>query len=224
MTLSGDRIDFDKITQWKKLKDDLDSVDFTDPLGESTRKAKRNLLLTSFIAVLIAFGYVEINEFSGVGIAIKADGDAIKGIACIIVFYFILSFSFYMSSDYLSYKFRKQRALLKPYIEIIDHIYMRTIPALIANKENDIINQFQGFVDNYESALKNWSSNIREADALHKVRYFTRIGFLMLVEIAAPLALGLYAICMTFQGVPKIIHTIWGCTEALNLYALPWVG
>ena len=82
---------------------------FTDPLSQLTRLERRNLLLASFIGVLIAKAGLVPTKFSAFGIDLTApQQSAFTLAAALIVGYFLLAFLAYATPDLLSWREKYQ--------------------------------------------------------------------------------------------------------------------
>lgn len=105
-------------------ENDIDAVVFQDPFQDEARKAKRNLVAASFAALLIAVLDLQINGFLGLQTATGAGlGASItKGLAFITVTYFLAAFLLSAFVDYSAWKFRRERVLVKPYLELVSMV------------------------------------------------------------------------------------------------------
>lgn len=105
-------------------ENDIDAVVFQDPFQEEARKAKRNLVAASFAALLITVLDLQINGFLGLQTATGAGlGASItKGLAFITVVYFLAAFLLSAFVDYSAWKFRRERLLVKPYLELVSMV------------------------------------------------------------------------------------------------------
>lgn len=102
-------------------ENDIGDVVFQDPLSEDARKAKRNLVAASFAALLVAALDLQISGFLGLQTASGATigSNITKGLACLVVLYFVTVFLLAAFVDYSAWKFKRERALVKPYLELI---------------------------------------------------------------------------------------------------------
>lgn len=98
---------------------DLNSVIFQDPLSETTRRTKRNLLLASFVAILIAVLGLEISGALGFRTKSPFGNDLAQGFACLVVAYTLVSFIYQAFIDYSAWKFQRERQETEPYLELI---------------------------------------------------------------------------------------------------------
>ncbi len=104
-------------------ENDIDKVLFSDPFTDVTRKSKRNLLVASFISILISILHLEINGFLGLKATSTPLGNEVaQGLAFFIVLYFFLSFSFQAFVDYIAWNFNQEKYLTKPYLELVSLI------------------------------------------------------------------------------------------------------
>lgn len=102
-------------------ENNINEVVFQDPLGDESRKAKRNLVASSFGTILIAALDLQVNGFLGLQTSTGATiGAAItRGLACLVVLYFFAGFLVSAYVDYSAWKFRRERYLITPYLELI---------------------------------------------------------------------------------------------------------
>ena len=102
------------------LDNDLSSVVFVDPFGTVTRQAKRNVIVASFIALLIAVLELEITGFLGLQASNSSLGNALaQGLACLVVAYFLISLIFHVFVDYSAWQFQRERVMTKPYLDLV---------------------------------------------------------------------------------------------------------
>ena len=98
----------------------LSSVIFVDPFLPVTRQAKRNLLVASFIALLIAVLDLEITGFLGLSAANANLGNELaQGLACLVVAYFLVTMAVHTYTDINAWQFRRERQATEPYLELI---------------------------------------------------------------------------------------------------------
>ena len=104
-------------------KNDIKNVTFKDPFQDEARKAKRNLVVSSFIAILVASLGLHISSFLGLQATAGALEPAIvKGLACLVVTYSLVSFVFAAYIDYSAWKFEHERLLIEPYVGLISMV------------------------------------------------------------------------------------------------------
>ncbi|QDZ29641.1 hypothetical protein [Noviherbaspirillum sp. UKPF54] len=103
------------------LENDIKDVVFQDPLGEESRKAKRNLVASSFGAILIAALDLQVNGFLGLQTVTGSTVGAsvTKGLACLLVLYFLAGYLVAAYVDYSAWKFKRERYLVAPYLELV---------------------------------------------------------------------------------------------------------
>lgn len=113
---------------YKEIKEnDLNLVIFQNPFSDGTRKVKRNLLLSSFVCLLIALLKLQITGFLGLQASGQNLGTELaKGLSCILVFYFLLSFIFHTYIDYSAWQFTRERQITSPYLALIEIIENQT--------------------------------------------------------------------------------------------------
>ena len=101
-------------------ENDLNKVVFVDPFSETTRKVKRNLIASSFVALLIAVLKLEITGFLGLQAShLNLGNQLAQGLACAVVIYFFLVFIFSAYIDYSAWQFQRERQQTKPYLDLI---------------------------------------------------------------------------------------------------------
>lgn len=101
-------------------ENNLDQVIFSDPLGEVARKAKRNLVIVSFLAILVATLKLEITGFLGLQANNLSMGNSLaQGLAAIVVLYLLVAFLLHVYIDCSAWKFRRERQATQPYLELL---------------------------------------------------------------------------------------------------------
>lgn len=101
-------------------ENDLDSVLFSDPFSDNTRKTKRNLLLAAFICILISALELKITGFLGLQTKNQALGSELaQGLVSLVVIYFLFNFILQAFIDFQAWQFQKEKLLTKPYIDLI---------------------------------------------------------------------------------------------------------
>lgn len=102
-------------------ENDIKEVVFQDPLGDDARKAKRNVVAASFGAILIAALELQVNGFLGLQTVTGSTIGALitKGLACLVVIYFLAGFVVAAYVDYSAWKFKRERYLISPYLELV---------------------------------------------------------------------------------------------------------
>lgn len=102
-------------------ENDISDVVFQDPLSDESRKAKRNVVAASFGGLLIAALDLQVNGFLGLqtvtGSAIGAS--ITRGLACLLVLYFLATFLVAVYVDYSAWKFKRERYFTAPYLDLI---------------------------------------------------------------------------------------------------------
>lgn len=228
----------------KAIEDnDLNKVIFKDPFSDTTRKTKRNLLIASFVCLLIAILHLEITGFLGLKAATGNLGNELaKGLACIVVIYSLVSFLFYSYIDYSAWQFEKERQLTKPYLDLISLLnnHINTT----AGQVSDAADSFENMDINLERKTKadnqlareiktasdkltqidkrlkqiqeealplidSWKTTIQKMDKLNW-RLKARFTSFWLLDIALPLAMGIWAISQSYDGLANIVKVIAG--------------
>lgn len=112
-------------------ENNLDDVVFQDPFSDVTRKTKRNLLVVSFVCLLISILKLQVTGFLGLQASTGTIGnDLAQGLACTVVVFLLVSFIFHAFIDYSAWQFQRERLLTKPYLDLIgmieNHIQVTT--------------------------------------------------------------------------------------------------
>jgi hypothetical protein len=101
-------------------ENDLNQVFFSDPLSEVARKAKRNLMVVSFIAILVATLELEISGFLGLQAKNLNLGNSLaQGLAAAVVLYLLVSFLLHVYIDCSAWKFRRELQATEPYLKLL---------------------------------------------------------------------------------------------------------
>ena len=228
---------------YKKIaENDINDVVFADPFQEEARKAKRNVIASSFGALLIAMLELQISGFLGLQTATGTSlGVAItKGLAFLVVVYFLAAFLLSAYVDYSAWKFRRERYLVEPYLDLIRMLeaHIQVMGEQVANAtgrlsgiviERDMQSQvsFQQAIGEASGQLKSIHENgialYREMRPLiehwsavvkkaERLSWRLRARFLSLwlLDIAVPLALAGLAIWKTYGSVPSVWSKIAG--------------
>lgn len=228
---------------YKKIaENDINDVVFEDPFQEEARKAKRNVVASSFGALLIAALELQISGFLGLQTATGASlGVAItKGLAFLVVAYFLAAFLLSAYVDYSAWKFRRERYLVEPYLELISMLeaHVQVMGEQVANAtsrlgaiviERDMQSQvsFQQAIGEAAGQLKSIHENgiglykemrplIEHWSAVIKKaerlswRLRARFFSLWLLDITVPLTLAGLAIWKTYGSVPSVWSKIAG--------------
>lgn len=217
-------------------ENDIGDVVFQDPFTEETRKAKRNLVAASFGALLIAALDLQVNGFLGLQTVTGATlGWSItKGLACLLVAYFLAAFVLAAFVDYSAWKFKRERVLVRPYLELVSmleaHFYVTGEQVRSATYhvkgfvvEGDIRSQveFQKLMSDTQGQLKsiqgNMSSFYEETKPLlakwanliakaDRLSWRLRARFLSLwfLDILVPLVLAGLAIWRTYDCMSSV--------------------
>lgn len=101
-------------------ENDLNQVFFSDPLSEVARKAKRNLMVVSFLAILVATLKLEVSGFLGLQAKNLNLGNSLaQGLAAVVVLYLLVSFLLYVYIDCSAWKFRRELQATEPYLKLL---------------------------------------------------------------------------------------------------------
>ncbi|RAN75771.1 hypothetical protein B5P43_25750 [Bacillus sp. SRB_336] len=217
-------------------ENDIGDVVFQDPFTGETRKAKRNLVAASFGALLIAALDLQVNGFLGLQTVTGATlGWSItKGLACLLVAYFLAAFLLAAFVDYSAWKFKRERVLVRPYLELVlmleAHFHVTGEQVKNATHhvrgivvEGDMRSQveFQKLMSNTQGQLRsiqeNMSSLYEEAKPLlakwasliakaDRLSWRLRARFLSLwfLDILVPLVLAGLAIWRTYDSMSSV--------------------
>lgn len=228
---------------YKQIEENnIDDVVFEDPFHVETRKTKRNLVAASFGTLLIAALELQISGFLGLQTATGTTLGVLitKGLACIVVLYFFAAFVLAAYVDYSAWKFRRERYLIGPYLELLKMLasHVHVTGEQISNAtsglngiviENDMRSQvtFQEQINNtlgqLESIQKSIASLHEEMLPLidhwraqvNKVQHLSwrlRARFLSLwiLDMAVPITLACIAIWKTYESVPAVWERLLG--------------
>lgn len=215
---------------------DLNDVAFQDPFTEEARKAKRNLVAASFAAILIASLNLQVTGFLGLqaeaGVTLASS--ITKGIACVLVAYFLAGFTLTAYIDYSAWKFKRERALVRPYLELVklleahiqvtgEQIKNATARLGSVDVESDMrsqveftrsINEAKGQLFSIHEHARLLQEELKpllehwKATVGKAERLSWRLGArflsLWLLDIAAPLLLAVAAIWRTHEGLVSL--------------------
>jgi len=225
---------------YKTIKEnDLNQVIFVDPFTETSRKAKRYLIVSSFIALMISVLKLEITGFLGLQASqLKLGNELAQGLACAAVIYFFLVFIYRAYIDYTAWQFQRERQLTKPYLDLINIIEnsinvtelqvknavdplsrISIRPEMKEQKEvgryfnsavgqlNAIDNRLKELVEETRPLLVSWKTTI---DKMNHLNWRLRVRFIGLwgIEILFPLALSIFAIAKTYQGLKLVAEKV----------------
>lgn len=217
-------------------ENDIGEVVFQDPFTEETRKAKRNLVAASFGALLIAALDLQVNGFLGLQTVTGATlgGSLTRGLACLIVAYFLAAFVLAAFVDYSAWKFKREQVLVQPYLDLVsmleahfhgtgEQVQNATHRVNGLTVEQDMRSQvaFQQIMSEATGQLRSIQEGMRsfyeEAKPLlaswatliakaERLSWRLRARFfsLWLLDILVPLFLAGFAIWRTFGGVSSV--------------------
>ena len=217
-------------------QNDLNDVVFQDPFTEEGRKSKRNLVAASFAAILIAALDLQVSGFLGLQTAtgVTLATSITKGLACLLVVYFLAGFMLTAYIDYSAWKFKRERVLVRPYLDLIKmleaHIHVTGEQVTNATArldsiviDSDMQSQVE-FTKSIKEAHGQLSSIQEHARSLHEEfkpllahwastvsraeqlswRLRARFLSLWLLDIGAPLLLASAAIWRTHDGLLSV--------------------
>lgn len=95
-------------------------VEFQEPLSDATRTVKRNLLVASFVALLISLMNLEVTGFLGLQTRHLVLGNELaQGLAAVVVIYLFVSFASRVYVDVSAWQFKREVQATRPYLELI---------------------------------------------------------------------------------------------------------
>ncbi|EGQ9765645.1 hypothetical protein ACLVXC_004241 [Vibrio alginolyticus] len=114
----------DRPKLYKKLEEnEIEKVLFSDPLTETTRKSRRNLMIASVMCLLISILNLKVTGFLGLKAETEAiESELVKGIGAIIVIYYFVVFILYATIDILAWKFDREKTLISGHQELVEAI------------------------------------------------------------------------------------------------------
>lgn len=119
-------------------ENDVGKIIFQDPLGDESRKAKRNLLIASFTCLLIAVLKLQVTGFLGLTAGTQALGNELaQGLACTVVIYMLVSYGFHVFVDYSGWKFERERTQTQPYLDLL-FLFESSVRAMAEQIENAV--------------------------------------------------------------------------------------
>ena len=228
---------------YQEIEDNnIDDVVFQDPFKQEARKAKRNLVAVSFGALLIAALSLQVNGFLGLqtvtGSALGAE--ITKGLACIVVLYCLAAFALSAFVDYAAWKFRRERYLVKPYLELIRmlevHVFATgeqvknaagVLDKLASEKDiearvgairaiNDCLGQLKQIVGSINALHGEMRPLLahweRTVQQTRRLSWRLRARFasLWILDIAVPLLLAGFAVIKTYGGIGVVVSKVTG--------------
>ncbi|WP_176047245.1 hypothetical protein [Burkholderia sp. BCC1644] len=218
-------------------ENDIGEVVFQDPLTDDTRKAKRNLVAGSFTALLIAALNLQVSGFLGLQTAVHTtlESSITKGLACLIVGYFLSAFALAAYVDYSAWKFTRERALTKPYLDLVSmleahfHITGEQVKNAMHGLDGTVIEtdmrsqvQFSSQISSATGQLKAIQEGMNSLHAevapllakwatvitrSERLSWRLRARFisLWLLDLLLPLLLGGLAIWKTYDGLSSVL-------------------
>ncbi|WP_349343609.1 hypothetical protein [Marinobacter sp. MMG032] len=136
---------------------DMNSVIFTDPFGEETRKSKRNLMGSAFVGLLIAMLHLRVSGFLGLTTEEGGLGNEVAaGLAFLLISYFLIAFVLAAYIDLQAWHFKQERQLTRPYLELLLRI-------------DDRIHTTGLHIEGARSDLNSLSEDQRTQDRVHNM-------------------------------------------------------
>ena len=212
---------------------DLDTVSFKDPFSEVTRRAKRNLVVASFVAILVAALELKVTGFLGLSASGSDVGnDVAQGLAWMVVAYFLVTFVPHVFVDYAAWKFEHERRQVTPYLTFLEMFESRirgtgeqleTVARIMTAegfKEGDpklfeigsqhlaaITEQFNRVVAEARPLLDVWAGFVRRTRRLSR-RLKVRFLSLWIFDIAFPVVFAGCALLATREGVGPLLNRL----------------
>lgn len=219
------------------IENDIGEIVFQDPLTDDTRKAKRNLVASSFAALLIAALNLQVSGFLGLQTALHTtlESNITKGLACLIVGYFLAVFALAAYVDYSAWKFTRERALIKPYLDLVSmleahfHITGEKVTNAMHGLNSTVIETDMQSQVHFSSQISSATGQLNaiqeEINSLHSEiaplvtkwatmisrserlswRLRARFISLWLLDLLLPVLLGSFAIWKTCGGLSSIL-------------------
>lgn len=209
--------------------------DLSDPFRDETRKAKRNLIASSFVAILLASLELQINSLGGVSAASgQLRAEIARGLACFVVLYFFVGYAVDALLDYAGWRIESKKLRIQPYLVLvrtIERSYRAAVDtlttandrvAVVASRAStavgidDAVNavkitaaQATERFRELQPLLAAWQTSLRSLRFEFTVRRCARITRLWLWEIGIPLGLSALAVAKTYDGVRPVLIAIF---------------
>lgn len=162
----------DRQSLYAKLEENsIEKILFSDPLSDTTRKSRRNLLVASVSCLLITILNLKITGFLGLKAETgEIESMLVQGIGSLIVCYYLIVFILYTIVDVSAWNFAKEKSLIlghQQLIELIDNQLSGMLMHIIGfNRKLDSLstdNEMQDQIHNSEtfSALLNYVNATR---------------------------------------------------------------
>lgn len=223
---------------YKAITDnDIGEIVFQDPLTDDTRKAKRNLVAGSFAALLISALNLQVSGFLGLQTAVHTtlESSITKGLACLIVGYFLAAFALAAYVDYSAWKFMRERILTKPYLDLVSmleahfHITCEQVKSAMHGLDGTVIETDMQSQVHFSSQISSATGQLKAIqegmNSLHaeiapllakwatvisqsdRLSWRLRARFisLWLLDLLLPLLLGGLAIWKTYGGLSSVL-------------------
>lgn len=157
------------------------SIVLKDPLTPTTRKARRNLLVTSLIAVIIVFTGLIPTKITALGVEFtEVNQISLLIILGLVVMYFLMAFAIFGISDYRSWKLMtEEKDLFKLVSKELDKLYSIDEDNLDGQDKFEHMER-KGYLEKLHPILKT-----DRRIGFFRSRYF---------EVVMPFAIGLFAI------------------------------
>jgi hypothetical protein len=209
---------------------DLDAVSFKDPFSEVTRRAKRNLVVASFVAILVAALELKVTGFLGLSASgTDLGNDVAQGLAWMVVIYSLVTFLPHVFVDYAAWKFEHERRHVTPYLSFLEMLesrirateeQLKTVAHVLTAegfKEGDpklfeigsqnlasITEQFNRIAAEARPLMKVWAEFVVRTRRL-SARLRVRVVSLWAFDIVFPVAFAGCALLATYKGVGALL-------------------
>ena len=98
----------------KKIPKSVSEIRMQDPLMAVTRKVRRNLLISSFIGLIIVTTGLVPTKINSLGIELSTDQrDWFSIMTSLLIFYFLITFIIYAASDFIAWRISFNRTRLE---------------------------------------------------------------------------------------------------------------
>lgn len=219
-------------------KSSLEDVLFEDPFTDETRKAKRNVVASSFAALLIAIFQVEVSSVLGLTANRPLGPDIVQGLACLTVLYFLAGFCFGAYVDYVAWKFQRERVVVAPFVALLELIEAhdralqeqiqnatsRLEPALsgkvlalgseakaLATTNEQLVRILasrQALSQELAPLISDWRERVDQSNRLDR-RLIARFLSLWTLDIVLPWAIATFALYKTGGGVLPVLAKLF---------------
>lgn len=213
-----------------------EDVLFEDPFKDVTRKVRRNLLLASFIGIILVKFHLQINSFLFVTLSKDAIANevAINGGISIILIYLLITFILYALIDFSAWNFRKEIQDITPFTRLIARLANTQITAVgqiqdatdkiqskvavtevrqelvdAGHKLTQINANIERFYVEHKDELVMWKAKVTRMKEL-RLRIVLRFVTLLVIDIALPIILAVWYFCIAGSYIGKFLYAVAG--------------